>query len=611
MNTVIRKFLKKSLTVAGLCSVALPSAAVWTIQNGKILDPNGQPFIFRGITVNHTAAPDKAVQAIKDAAAAGANAVQVEISANVYNQTPRITPEQLSSVIQACKDNKVVCVLEPNDIAGYPNAAGSSSPDPTLAFWGYQGRQAIAGQQDYVIIGMGNQALGDIPYGEYSARMLTYLGNYISALPGFLIMIDGSGWGQDASKEMQAFAAQNTYFAKNVIYSVEMSGTTYADPAKVHDYIASFPRSGAALVIGSFAPAPYYHPYAPQPTALIALQLPAASVMEAAEQYGVGYFAWNWSGSTNPGLNLTTDWDAAALTHWGELAINGANGIKATAKRATHFSNNSSSVASSISSSLSSTSSSNSSAPNSPPSAVLTARVQNLGCPRVSGIASAEGSTDPDGDTLTYSWEVTSSFNGSTNNFSGSGISIQFGMQAIRVYNVKLTVSDGKGGIATASESLSHAFSDWCINSSSSSSWKPSSSSIAPSSSSRPSSVSSSSVTPSSISSSIRSSSSIAAKASCAYVIGSQWGNGFTAAIRVKNTGTQTLNGWSVNWRYNDGSKVTGSWNATMSGSNPYTAKNVGWNANIQPGQTVEFGFQGSKPAGTAAIPVVTGSVCQ
>jgi mannan endo-1,4-beta-mannosidase len=599
----LKKFLKKSMTVAGLCSVALPSAAVWTVQNGKILDPNGQPFIFRGITVNHMAAPDKALQAIKDAAAAGANAVQVEISANVYNQTPTITPEQLSSVIQACKDNKVVCVLEPNDVAGYPNARGTASPDQTLGFWGYQGRQALVGQQDYVIIGMGNQALADIPYGEYSARMQTYLGNYINALPGFLIMIDGSGWGQDASKEMQAFAAQNTYFARNVIYSVEMFDA-YTNPEKVRDYIASFPRMGAALVIGGFAPAPYYHPYAPQPTTLVALQLPAASVMEYAEQYGTGYFAWNWSGSTYPGLNLTANWDATALTPWGELAINGVNGIKTTAKLATHFSNNSSSVSSSLSST---SSSSSSSAPNTPPTAVLTANVVYQNCGNVYGKASAEGSTDPDGDTLTYNWEITNSFS-STSIYKATGPSVQFGMEAVRTYTVKLIVTDGKGGIATVSKPLSHFYSDYCINSSSSSSFRPSSSSVAPSSSAKPSSISSSSVTPSSTS---RSSSSVATKANCSYVIGSQWGNGFTAAIRVKNTGTQALNGWSVNWQYNDGSKVTGSWNATLTGSNPYNAKNLSWNANIQPGQTVEFGFQGSKPIGTAAIPVVTGSVCQ
>jgi cellulase/cellobiase CelA1 len=94
-------------------------------------------------------------------------------------------------------------------------------------------------------------------------------------------------------------------------------------------------------------------------------------------------------------------------------------------------------------------------------------------------------------------------------------------------------------------------------------------------------------------------------------VVNNQWGNGFTASIRVKNISTAPINGWNVNWQYADGSKVTGSWNVALSGSNPYAGKNVSWNANIQPGQTAEFGFQGSKPTGTASVPVVTGPLCK
>ena len=603
INSSFKKFVKKAVTVAGLCAVALPSAAIWTVQDGKILDPNGQPFIFRGITVDHLGAPDKAVQAIKDAAAAGANAVQVEIGGSIYSQGTMITGEQLRSVIQACKDSKVVCVLEPNNVAGYPNVAGAVSPDATQAFWSWPGiREAIAGQQDYVIIGMGNQALADLYPGEYTARMQSYVGGFLSRMPGFMIMIDGSDWGQDTNKEMQAFAARNSEstgpYKQSLIYSVEMF-SAYTNPEKVRDYIATFAQSGAPLVIGGFAPTPYYHPHDTRVRAAVYLQLPAASVMEYAQQYGAGYFAWNWSGSSLSDLNLTTNWDANTLTAWGELAINGANGIKATAKRATHFSNSSSSIASSVSS-IDSSSSSSSSVANHPPVAGFTTSIIQSGCNLVLGQGFAFNSKDPDGDTLTYRWDVQVDDTVETS----TGITVSFAMPLRRInYTVTLTVSDGKGGTSTVSKILSHSFS-FCATSASTSS-TPSSSSVTTTS------VSSSSVRPSSISSSSRSSSSIAAKANCSYVIGSQWGNGFTAAIRVKNTGTQTLNGWSVNWQYSDGSKVTNSWNASLSGSNPYNAKNVGWNANIQPGQTVEFGFQGSKPAGAAAIPAVTGSVCQ
>lgn len=594
-------FLKKAITISGLCTIALPSMAIWTVKDGKILDPNGQPFIFRGITVNHTAAPDKTVQAIKDAAAAGANAVQVEFAANVYNDEPIITGEELRSVIQACKDNKVVCVLEPNDVAGYPSARGAASPDQTIGFWGYQAREAIAGQQDYVIIGMGNQALGDIRAGEYTARMQSYVGNYANGLPGFLIMIDGSNWGQDVSKEMLSFAAQK-YYAPRVIYSVDMFDA-YTNPQQIRDYIASFAQIGAPLIIGGFGPAPYYHPHniVALPDIGTTAPLPADSVMQYAEEFGVGYFAWNWSGSTNTGLELVTNWDATALTPWGELAINSANGIKATAKLATHFSSNSSS-----------SSSSSSSVPNNPPYAMLKAAVEYRSCESVSGVASAEGSTDPDGDALTYDWEIANNFSNST--YKATGLSVRFGMEAVRLYTVKLTVSDGKGGTATASTTLNHFYSDYCVSSASNSSSsviRSSSSSIRPSSSSVPSVVSSSSVRPSSVSSSPRSSSSAIALDNCSYVIQSQWNTGFTAVVRIKNNRTQPINGWNVNWQYGDGSRITNLWNASLTGSNPYSAKNLSWNSTIQPGQTIEFGFQGSKAAGSASIPVVTGSVCQ
>lgn len=94
----------------------------------------------------------------------------------------------------------------------------------------------------------------------------------------------------------------------------------------------------------------------------------------------------------------------------------------------------------------------------------------------------------------------------------------------------------------------------------------------------------------------------------CSYVITNNWGSGFTGAIRITNKRTTTINGWSVSWRYTNGTSLSGTWNATVTGSNPYTATNLGWNSSIQPGQTVEFGFQGNH--NSAEIPVVTGAAC-
>lgn len=98
--------------------------------------------------------------------------------------------------------------------------------------------------------------------------------------------------------------------------------------------------------------------------------------------------------------------------------------------------------------------------------------------------------------------------------------------------------------------------------------------------------------------------------AACQYVVNDQWGGGFTATIKVTNSGTAPVSGWNINWRYNGADRITSSWNVIMSGSNPYTASNVGWNGNLQPNQTVEFGVQGSKGSAPAELAVISGSIC-
>lgn len=93
-------------------------------------------------------------------------------------------------------------------------------------------------------------------------------------------------------------------------------------------------------------------------------------------------------------------------------------------------------------------------------------------------------------------------------------------------------------------------------------------------------------------------------------MISNEWNTGFTAEVRLTNVGDTLINGWSVNWTYSDGSAITSSWNATLGGTNPYTASNVSWNGNILPGQTVSFGMQGDKGSENAELPELQGDLC-
>jgi len=596
--SLIKKSLAASIAILSTSVFALSPLPypLWTVEGGKLLDPNGNPFIFRGVTIDHSLAPGKTVQAIKDVAVLGANSAQIELPIKPDGSPfPRPIANQLREIVKACKDSKLVCVLEANDAAGYFEVEGGLGPDVVAEFWGWPDiREALNGAQGHIVIGISNQPLAPIFGAEnYIERMRYAISIIKNAYPLFAVMVDGSNWGQDTNKAMHTLAAQNlqsTSVYQDVIYSVEMFDQ-YVNPEQVRDYIASFNVIGAPLVIGGFGPVPYYHPHFNGPLPLNAPRLPAESVMQYAEQYGAGYFGWSWSGNKNSALDVVIDWNPGYLTSWGNILFNDVNGIKATAKQA------------SIYNSSSSSSSSSSVSPNRNPVALIdNTAFEFVRCGEVYGKASALRSFDPDGDILTYDWAV-SGYGGT---YAATGPEIRFPAFWPNVdYIVSLGVRDGKGGISYSNVALRHSYSNVCP--------PPQSSSSMSSSSRSSSSIPRSSVSsiPKSSSTSSRSSSSVPAQNNCSYVINSQWGNGFTAAIRIKNTTSQTINGWSVNWQYTDGSKVTSLWNAALTGSNPYSAKNLSWNTNIQPGQTVEFGFQGSKPTGAAIVPVVTGGVCQ
>ncbi|MEU8179098.1 cellulose binding domain-containing protein [Microbispora hainanensis] len=80
------------------------------------------------------------------------------------------------------------------------------------------------------------------------------------------------------------------------------------------------------------------------------------------------------------------------------------------------------------------------------------------------------------------------------------------------------------------------------------------------------------------------------------------WNNGFTAAISITNTGTSTINGWTLSFTLPSGQAITSGWNATYSpSSGQVNAQNVSYNGTIAPGATVDIGFQATHTGNTAS----------
>ncbi|MBQ0828155.1 glycoside hydrolase family 18 chitinase [Streptomyces tagetis] len=100
-----------------------------------------------------------------------------------------------------------------------------------------------------------------------------------------------------------------------------------------------------------------------------------------------------------------------------------------------------------------------------------------------------------------------------------------------------------------------------------------------------------------------------ATSATATFTKSSDWGTGFGASWTVKNTGTTTIDSWTVEWDFPSGTKVTSAWDATVTNSGDHwTAKNVGWNGTLAPGATVSFGFNGSGPGSPSGCKINGGS---
>jgi len=84
-----------------------------------------------------------------------------------------------------------------------------------------------------------------------------------------------------------------------------------------------------------------------------------------------------------------------------------------------------------------------------------------------------------------------------------------------------------------------------------------------------------------------------------------QWNNGYVIQpVRVTNTGTSNISGWTVTFTLPAGHAITGSWNATLTiNGQTVTARGAGHNSALAPGGVGEWGFQASRPNGNTALP--------
>jgi mannan endo-1,4-beta-mannosidase len=329
MTTILRALRRAALLCTFLFLPAM-SFGGFFISNGQLVDDNGTPFVMRGVAYPYTwyswRGAATVQQDLTNIAATRANTVRYVLSTG--GQWARIPGSEVTSVIEWAKQRNMISVLEVHDSTGWSEGSGSVHINNAVQYWTSADiRAAINGQEDFVIINIANEPFGNNTTANYVADTQAAIRALRTAGITHTIMIDAANWGQDWTNTMRtnAMALWEADSLRNLVFSVHMY-EVYAQASTITSYMQAFDDMGLPLVIGEFG---LQHN---------GQDVDEATIMAQAQQRGNGYIAWSWSG--NGGcctfLDMVTDF-GTTLTPWGQIVVNGPNGIFATSVPATVF----------------------------------------------------------------------------------------------------------------------------------------------------------------------------------------------------------------------------------------------------------------------------------
>ncbi|WP_355587619.1 glycoside hydrolase family 5 protein [Xanthomonas cannabis] len=325
MKIFTRLAQRALLLVAGLALASAAHAGL-SVSGTQLRESNGNALVLRGINLPHAWFADRTDAALAQIAATGANSVRVVLSSgHRWDRTPEA---EVARIIARCKSLGLIAVLEVHDTTGYGEDGAAGTLADAATYW-TSIRGALVGQENYVIINVGNEPYGNrLSASEWvngHARAIATLRN---AGLTHALMVDAPNWGQDWQFYMRDNAAALLALdsRRNLVFSVHMY-EVFGNDATVDAYLRAFQGNRLALVVGEFGAD---HRGA---------QVDEAAIMRRARQYNVGYMGWSWSGndSSTQSLDIVLGWDPTRLSSWGRTLIEGSDGIRATSRRASVF----------------------------------------------------------------------------------------------------------------------------------------------------------------------------------------------------------------------------------------------------------------------------------
>ena len=302
---------------------SLSSVKGFSVDGTKLLDANGNEFVMRGVNHAHSWFKNDDAAALEAIDKTGANCVRLVLADGV--QWEKDSVESINALTDKCKEYQMVAVLEVHDATGRNDI---DDIQKAADFW-VEMKDALIGREDYVILNIANEWIGDWKSKTWAQGYTTVIPQLREAGIKNTIMVDSAGWGQYGKsikeKGMEVFESDPD---RNTMFSVHMYGSAGKNEKTIEENLTGATDQGLCVCVGEFG---YNHSDG---------DVDEEYIMEYCDANSIGWMGWSWKG--NGGgveyLDLSYDWEGTQLSpDWGEKVVNGPKGIKATSKTCSVF----------------------------------------------------------------------------------------------------------------------------------------------------------------------------------------------------------------------------------------------------------------------------------
>jgi len=316
----------KYIELAFLCLLLISTVSSkqgLRVSGNKLLDGNGEEFIFRGVNLPHDWFVDKTELSFNDIAYLGANSARIVLgSGDTFPKTPAREVEQ---IINLCEKHNLICVLEIHDFTGSDNP--NDITDLSMKYWN-ELKDLLNEHKDYIIVNIANEWEGSWNKGSlwadtYKTAVQTMRKNGIENA----IMIDASGYGQETGPIIRdAKSVLEADPNRNIIFSYHVYSVLGKDDDSLYTGLDGLKNTGVCWIVGEFG----------------WFQNGGSVVYKTLTKYchenNIGWIAWSWAG--NAGNDKVLDlasprtFSRNNLTGWGDYIFYSEYGVQRTSKLA-------------------------------------------------------------------------------------------------------------------------------------------------------------------------------------------------------------------------------------------------------------------------------------